>query len=231
MLAEMFSNASQFTISGNPTFNNVSGDQVNHQTINAEIVHLNTGSQGTMRSEYEEASARIRPMISPSLISWMQYEYIKQGNILFLKKVHSEEVQEWELRDGALVGRDVEARRNIYTVELNGSTPKFTAMTYEGKNAHTVSSMIAMGSFRSEHDNERYGRKIFGPSRVTKLVPLANFYNDRSFWVSTYIRYLAVSGNFADHTRKSDISATGEHEMFCYQNLDGHKQRTALQGA
>ncbi|EEB90400.1 hypothetical protein MPER_11401 [Moniliophthora perniciosa FA553] len=174
-------NSSQVIIKGKATLNNVQGNQIN-QTFNAEVIHMN-GQNMVERTEYDE------------------FEYIKRGHVIALKKVYSEDVVEWEWRIGGPVRRDIDARKNVYIVKLHGMEGQtFTAITFEGADACTIWRKD-FAHFSLDRDPGSF--QLFGinqskmPSLIfhNELVPIAQFSGKQSLWMQVYLAHLLVSAS------------------------------------
>ncbi|KAI3602781.1 hypothetical protein WG66_008062 [Moniliophthora roreri] len=113
-----FKNSSHTVITGESTLNHVHGHQVNG-TINAEIVNFNAGQAVVKRTEYDE------------------FEYIKRGHFTSVVDLGSIDLGgwDWKWRHGELIGRH-KTQKTICTIEIIDRKSKFTAMFYEGKDAH-----------------------------------------------------------------------------------------------
>ncbi|KAK7022952.1 hypothetical protein VNI00_016842 [Paramarasmius palmivorus] len=172
--------SSKVSIRGRATLNSVRGNQINHtKTI---II-----SRATKRDEYDE------------------FEYVKRGDIVTVKDIHSEELKEWEWEsrgDGHWVaGRTLrKTKRRICAIELHSDRPssqtqKFTAFIYEDDDAHSFWE----DDFREFSRNRTMDSlQLFGlnSSKIPmlifhhELIPLEHFYKS-SFWGDIYLAYLS----------------------------------------
>uniref|UniRef100_A0A0W0FR36 Uncharacterized protein n=1 Tax=Moniliophthora roreri TaxID=221103 RepID=A0A0W0FR36_MONRR len=160
------------SIKGKNTFNRVRGNQVN-RTINARTVNFNTGQTEVKHTKYD------------------QFREVILGDVFLEKELHSSD-EDWKWRRGRR-GRWYatrrKAQRTIYTVEIVDRKTKFTAITYEGKDARHV----------WEEDFEQFSRtknlgsvQLFGINQSSipmlifhdELIPLGHFYKF-SFWSIT----------------------------------------------
>ncbi|ESK90579.1 hypothetical protein Moror_4248 [Moniliophthora roreri MCA 2997] len=146
-------------------------------TINAETVNFNAGQAVVKRTEYDE------------------FEYIKRGHFTSVEDLGSIDLVDWDWkwRNGELIGRH-KARKTICTVEIIDRKSKFTAMFYEGKDAHRFWE----DDFRQFSRIENSGSfRLFGINQSAipalifhhELIPLAHIFT-RSFWMDIYIEYL-----------------------------------------
>ncbi|KAI3619467.1 hypothetical protein WG66_012811 [Moniliophthora roreri] len=178
----MFNQSSGFSFTGDSTFNNVYGHQMNG-TIHAGTVNFNTGPVVGKRTKRDE------------------FRYVRCGDMTTIKEIHSEELREWdwELQNGELVGRyKGSARRTIYTVELVNRQSKYTAMVYEGENAQDFWEM----DLRQFSRNKKPGSfQLFGINQSAipalifhhELIPCAHFFDGTSIWMDIYIQHLRVN--------------------------------------
>ncbi|ESK90619.1 hypothetical protein Moror_4188 [Moniliophthora roreri MCA 2997] len=174
-------NASDVSIQGHATLNAVQRDQVN-QTISAQVIHMYGSTTGTRGSSGVD-----------------EYEYVKQGHIKRVKRIHSEDASEWK-KEGLWINT-FEARRTIDAAEIHTSPDSpFTAVTYTGRDAFNL----------WQRDFEKYSRlqnsdsvQLFGYncSKVPvlifydDLVPISNVYRKGMFWMSVYLSHLLKDRN------------------------------------
>ncbi|ESK86060.1 hypothetical protein Moror_9381 [Moniliophthora roreri MCA 2997] len=178
----MFNQSSGFSLTGDSTFNNVHGHQMN-STIHVRTVNFNTGMAVAKRTKRDE------------------FRYVRCGDMTTTKEVHSEKLREWdwELQNGELVGRyKGSAQRTIYTVSLVNRKSKYTAMVYEGESARDFWKK----DFRRFSRNKKPDSfQLFGINRSAipalifhhELIPCAHFFNKKSIWMDIYILHLVES--------------------------------------
>ncbi|KAI3602793.1 hypothetical protein WG66_008116 [Moniliophthora roreri] len=107
--------SSRVSIKGKNTFNHIHGHQFN-APIHGNVV-FSAGQEVVKRTEYDE------------------FQYVRRGNMIIVKEIHFAE-WDWKWRPGKVFARH-KIRRTIYTVELVDRQSKFTAMVYEGEDAHS----------------------------------------------------------------------------------------------
>ncbi|ESK90608.1 hypothetical protein Moror_4244 [Moniliophthora roreri MCA 2997] len=171
-----FKNSSHTVITGESTLNHVHGHQVNG-TINAEIVNFNAGQAVVKRTEYDE------------------FEYIKRGHFTSVVDLGSIDLGgwDWKWRHGELIGRH-KTQKTICTIEIIDRKSKFTAMFYEGKDAHRFWE----DDFRQFSQIENPGSfRLFGINQSAipalifhhELIPMAHFFTG-SLWMDIYLAHL-----------------------------------------
>ncbi|ESK91672.1 hypothetical protein Moror_10718 [Moniliophthora roreri MCA 2997] len=117
-----FNNSSEVFITGENTFNDVHGNQVN-QTISTGAIHIHgTATQTAKHTIYDEVN------------------YVKLSQIISVKELGSVDLSKWDWMwtNGKLLRRRRKsAHRTIRTVKIYPDRQsKFTAITYEGEDAH-----------------------------------------------------------------------------------------------
>ncbi|ESK81648.1 hypothetical protein Moror_3243, partial [Moniliophthora roreri MCA 2997] len=170
---------SRVSIKGKNTFNHVRGNQVNG-TVNVRTVNFNTGQMEVKHTKYD------------------QFREVILGDVILEKELHSSDM-DWKWRNRKVLARH-KARRAIYTVEIVDQKAKFTAITYEGKDARRV----------WEEDFEQFSCtknlssfQLFGINQSSipmlifhnELIPLGHFYK-RSFWSNVYLQHLTVNNGW-----------------------------------
>ncbi|ESK88854.1 hypothetical protein Moror_17054 [Moniliophthora roreri MCA 2997] len=205
---------SRVSIKGKNSFNHVRGNQVNG-TINARTVNFNTGQTEVKHTKYD------------------QFREVILGDVFLEKELHSSD-EDWKWRRGRR-GRWYatrrKAQRTIYTVEIVDRKTKFTAITYEGKDARRV----------WEEDFEQYSRtknlssfQLFGINQSSipmlifhnELTPLGHFYK-LSFWSSVYLTYLVENNGWGYANVWMDARGSlcsgpdGPHVDWYHFNTDG----------
>ncbi|ESK84709.1 hypothetical protein Moror_621 [Moniliophthora roreri MCA 2997] len=168
---------SRVSIKGKNTFNHVRGNQVNG-TINARTVNFSTGQTEVKCTKYD------------------QFREVILGDVILEKELHSSD-RDWKWRRGRR-GRwyatRCKAQRTIYTVEIVDRKTKFTAITYEGKDARRV---WEKDFEQFSHTKNLSSFQLFGINQSSipmlifhnELIPLGHFYK-LSFWSNVYLQYL-----------------------------------------
>ncbi|ESK88753.1 hypothetical protein Moror_17141, partial [Moniliophthora roreri MCA 2997] len=142
--------------------------------IHGNVV-FSAGQEVVKRTEYDE------------------FQYVRRGNMIIVKEIHFAE-WDWKWRPGKVFARH-KIRRTIYTVELVDRQSKFTAMVYEGEDAHSFweddfqqfSQINDLGSFR-----------LFGINQSAipalifhhELIPLGHIFTG-SIWMDVYFKHLS----------------------------------------
>ncbi|KAK7023485.1 hypothetical protein VNI00_013111 [Paramarasmius palmivorus] len=152
--------SSKVSIRGKATLNSVRGNQINH----TKTIIISRATKRSKRDEYDE------------------FEYVKRGDIVTVKDIHSKEleVREWEPQgDGFLVaGRLLrKTKRRICAIELHSDRPssqtqKFTAFIYEDDDARSFWE----DDFREFSRNRNTGSlQLFGVNRSE--IPMLIFHH------------------------------------------------------
>ncbi|ESK88769.1 hypothetical protein Moror_17140 [Moniliophthora roreri MCA 2997] len=168
--------SSRVRIKGKNTFNHVHGHQFN-APIHGNVV-VSPVQEAVKHTEYDE------------------FQYVRRGDMITVKEIHSEGFFEWDWKRGKIFARH-KARRTIYTVEIVDRQSKFTAMVYEGKDAHSVweddfqefSQINDPGSFRLFGINQSVIPTLIFHH---ELIPLAHIFTG-SFWMGVYAANLCHS--------------------------------------
>ncbi|KAI3619315.1 hypothetical protein WG66_012803 [Moniliophthora roreri] len=196
----MFNQSSGFSFTGDSTFNNVYGHQMN-STIHAGTVNFSTGPAVGKRTERDEVRITVVPMVI-----WctnqgaLQFQYMRRGDMITTKEIHSEELSEWdwELQNGELIGRYKSSTRKTCTIEIVGRQSKYTAMIYEGEDAQKLWEK----DFQFFSRNKKPGSfQLFGINQSVipalifhhELIPCAHFFNRKSIWMDVYIEHLRTN--------------------------------------
>uniref|UniRef100_A0A0W0FU60 Uncharacterized protein n=1 Tax=Moniliophthora roreri TaxID=221103 RepID=A0A0W0FU60_MONRR len=173
-----FTSCSHVSIKGKNTFNHTEGPQVNG-TINAHTVNFNPGQAVAKCTKYN------------------QFREVILGDVFLKKELHTSDWH-WKWGHGKVFAQR-KAQRTIYTAEIMDRKPKFTVITYEGKDAQSVweEDFEQFSHTKKLHSFQLFGINQSIPMLIfhDELIPLGHFYK-HSFWSHLYLEYLMVSNRW-----------------------------------
>ncbi|ESK83763.1 hypothetical protein Moror_2066 [Moniliophthora roreri MCA 2997] len=188
-----FSNASDFSIDGNATFNVVRRDQYNHlnQTFNAEVVHVHSQSrQGSERNELDEFRYIIRGDIHQTR-SWMTEREKKS----FVRSRRRQDTRE----------DDTQLHISIAKIHGMHQDSLFTVVSYHGTRAHSLWKRDFLEFSRTQNPD---ALQLFGINRSSipslifydEMIPIGHVYREGMFWVEIFLDHLIHHSHWSSNT-------------------------------
>ncbi|ESK90638.1 hypothetical protein Moror_4207 [Moniliophthora roreri MCA 2997] len=165
------SNSSTISFRDGNTLNNVGRDQIT-QFITAGVINVYDTAIKVEDEDYKE------------------FEYVKQGDLYIVKKIHPQDTQDWEWSDVT-----IHADRMIYIAEIRGiPASRFTVVSYHGQDAIKLWRSDFLESSRRRYDQT--SAQLFGINRsyipslifYNELIPVSHVVRKSCFW-----GYLALS--------------------------------------